>query len=184
MQIVHLLQSDRTAVRQIANLLVEGFKQHWPSAWPDIESALEEVQECSGPDKVSLIAIYEDGTLLGWEAAAPQYDDHAWELHPLVLHPDYREVGIGRALVQELEREVCNRGAVTLYLGTDDEDNLTTLAARDLYPNVLERLMDIKNLRGHPYELYHMLGFVVVGAIPDANGLGKPDNLMAKRLTG
>lgn len=35
---------------------------------------------------------------------------------------------------------------------------------------------------GHPYEFYQTLGFVILGVIPDANGLGKPDILMAKRL--
>jgi aminoglycoside 6'-N-acetyltransferase I len=61
---------------------------------------------------------------------------------------------------------------------------MTTLAARDLYPNVLQKLINIKSLRGHPYEFYQKLGFVIVGMIPDANGLGKPDILMAKRLAG
>ncbi len=30
--------------------------------------------------------------------------------------------------------------------------------------------------------LYQKRGFVIVGVVPDANGLGKPDILMAKRI--
>jgi len=30
--------------------------------------------------------------------------------------------------------------------------------------------------------LYQKCGFVIVGVVPDANGLGKPDILMAKRI--
>jgi len=40
----------------------------------------------------------------------------------------------------------------------------------------------IRNLRHHPYEFYQKLGFVIGGVIPDANGFGKPDILMAKRV--
>jgi aminoglycoside 6'-N-acetyltransferase I len=67
-------------------------------------------------------------------------------------------------------------------LGTDDESDMTSLAGKDLYPNVLAHLADIKNLKGHPFEFYEKVGFVLVGVIPDANGPGKPDILMAKRL--
>jgi hypothetical protein len=31
-------------------------------------------------------------------------------------------------------------------------------------------------------EFYQKLGYVIVGVIPDANGFGKPDIFMAKRL--
>jgi aminoglycoside 6'-N-acetyltransferase I len=60
---------------------------------------------------------------------------------------------------------------------------LTSLGGRDLYPNVLEHAANIQNLAGHPYEFYQKVGYVVVGVIPDANGPGKPDIYMAKRLT-
>jgi len=74
------------------------------------------------------------------------------------------------------------RGVLTLWLGTDDEDDRTTLSRVDLYPDPLEHLARIRNLRGHPYEFYQKMGFVIVGVIPDANGWGKPDIFMAKRV--
>ena len=42
--------------------------------------------------------------------------------------------------------------------------------------------MAVRNLRGHPYEFYQRCGFTIVGVVPDANGLGKPDILLAKRV--
>jgi len=77
---------------------------------------------------------------------------------------------------------VRKRGGVTIYVGTDDEDNMTSLGNTDLYPNVLEHLGKIRNLKGHPYEFYRKLGFSIVGVIPDASGTGKPDIILAKRV--
>jgi aminoglycoside 6'-N-acetyltransferase I len=121
---------------------------------------------------------------LGWVAGIKQYNGNVWELHPLVVRSDCRGKGIGRALVAELEDQVRERGGLTLWLGTDDEDNMTTLAGVNLYPNVFEHIARIKNLRGHPYEFYQKCGFVIVGVVPDANGLGKPDIYMAKPVRG
>ena len=70
-----------------------------------------------------------------------------------------------------------------MWLGSDDEDALTSLGGVDLYPNPLDHLAQIKNLHGHPYEFYQKLGFVIVGVMPDANGFGKPDIYMAKRVS-
>ena len=86
------------------------------------------------------------------------------------------------ALVADLEERVRERGGYALWLGTDDEDGMTTVSGVDLYPNVLEHLANIKNLRGHPYEFYQRLGFSIIGILPDANGPGKPDIFMAKPL--
>ena len=57
------------------------------------------------------------------------------------------------------------------------------LTRKDLYPDLATNIADISNLRQHPYEFYQKLGFVIVGLIPDANGPGKPDIWMAKRVT-
>ena len=173
---------DEEAIRQAARLLVEGFRDDWPDAWPEMDAALEEVRECLGEGRVCRVAVDEGGAVLGWIGAMPSYGENVWELHPLVVRPDAQRRGIGRALVADLEERVGERGGYTLWLGTDDETNMTTLSGVDLYPDVLEHLGKMKNLRGHPYEFYKRLGFSIVGVMPDANGPGKPDIYMAKRL--
>ncbi len=182
MQIINLSDDASEQIQQVAALLVKGFQEHWPTAWSDLNSALAEVQASFGADRISRVAVDKTGTILGWIGGIKQYKGHVWELHPLVVHSDYRGKGIGRLLVADLEQQVRERGALTLLVGTDDEDNMTSLAGINLYPNVFEHIDKIKNLRGHPYEFYQKCGFVIIGIIPDANGLGKPDINMAKSL--
>ncbi|MCC7451926.1 MAG: GNAT family N-acetyltransferase [Anaerolineae bacterium] len=182
MQIINLSPTDEPTIQQVAALLVDGFREHYPDAWPDLDSALAEVRESFAPDRVSRVALDDDGTVLGWIGGISQYDGNVWELHPLVVKPDRQRQGIGRALVADLEAQVRARGALTLWLGTDDEDNQTTLAGADLYPDVLEQARNIRNLRDHPYTFYQKVGFVIVGVMPDANGFGQPDIFMAKRV--
>ncbi len=184
MQIVDLLPDDEDSIQQAAALLVEGFKEHWPDAWPDMETALTEVRGALEVGKICRVAIEEDGTVLGWIGGLSGYGGRVWELHPLAVAPAHQGRGIGRALVHDLEQLVRARGGLTLQLGSDDVDNMTTLGGLNLYPDVLEHLAALRNLRRHPYEFYQKLGFVVVGVVPDANGFGKPDILMAKRVGG
>jgi aminoglycoside 6'-N-acetyltransferase I len=179
--IVDLDPGDEEIVRQAAVLLVEGFKDHWPDAWPNMDAALQEVRESFREGRTSRVALDESGTVLGWIGGISSYGGNAWELHPLVVRSDLQRRGIGRALVADLEARVRERGGLTLWLGTDDEDGMTTLSGVNLYPKVLEHLANIKNVRGHPYEFYQKLGFSIIGAMPDANGPGKPDIYMAKR---
>lgn len=182
MHIVDLRSEDEAAIRQIATLLVEGFAVNWPEAWPDLESAVEEVRESFGDGRISRVALDEDGMVLGWIGGISQYDGRVWELHPLVVRVSYQGKGIGRALVADLEERVKELGGLTIILGTDDENDQTTLAGINLFPNVWEHIAHIRNLKHHPYEFYQKLGYVIVGVIPDANGAGKPDVLMAKSL--
>jgi aminoglycoside 6'-N-acetyltransferase I len=179
--IADLDPGEAEAIRQAAELLVEGFREDWPDAWPTTEAALQEVRESLLEERISLVALDENGAVLGWIGGLPSYSGNVWELHPLVVRPDVRRRGVGRALVADLEARVRERGALTLWLGTDDESGMTSLSGVDLYPDVLEHLANIENLRGHPYEFYRRLGFSIVGAMPDANGPGKPDIYMAKR---
>lgn len=181
-QIVDLRSNDDERVHQTAALLVEGFKEQAPDAWPTIESALVEIRESFAPDRVSRIAIGDDGTVLGWVGAISQYDGRVWELHPLVVVPALQRRGIGRALVTDLESLLRARGAQTLWLGSDDEVGQTSLANVDLYDDLPGKLASIQNPGGHPYAFYQRLGFTIVGVMPDANGIGKPDIFLAKRI--
>jgi aminoglycoside 6'-N-acetyltransferase I len=176
------LSQHRPLVVEVARLLVDGFADTGSAAWRTLDEALETVHESMQDGRISRVAIDAVNGVLGWIGAIPQYDHHAWELHPLVVRSDRRRQGIGRALVHDLEEEVRRRGGSTLYLGTDDEDCRTSVGGVDMYPDVLGVLSRIQNRRDHPLEFYRKLGFVIVGAIPDANGWGKPDILMAKRV--
>jgi aminoglycoside 6'-N-acetyltransferase I len=182
MHIVDLRPDDEAAIRQVAALLVEGFAANWPEAWPDLESAVEEVRESFAVGRISRVALDEGGMVLGWIAGISQYRGHVWELHPLVVRVNQQGKGIGRALVTDLEERVKEHGGLTITLGTDDVNQQTTLAGINLFPNVCEHLAHLKNLKYHPYEFYQKLGYVIVGVMPDANGLGKPDILMAKSV--
>jgi aminoglycoside 6'-N-acetyltransferase I len=144
--------------------------------------ALAEVRRSFDPERLSRVAVATSGAALGWIGGLPHYRGRTWELHPLVVRRDRQRQGIGRALVHDLEERVRERGAITIWLGTDDVDAQTSLAGVDLYPDVLGHGARIRNLRGHPYEFYQKLGYVVVGVLPDANGRGRPDIFMAKRV--
>ena len=82
----------------------------------------------------------------------------------------------------DLEARVRERGGLTITLGTDDANDQTSLSGMNLYQNVWEHIAEIKNFKQHPYEFYQKQGFVIIGVMPDANGPGKPDILMAKSV--
>lgn len=164
-----------------AAVLVAGFQEHYPNSWPTLESAREEVQECLAAGFVRA-AIGKDGAVVGWAGGRSEYDGRVYEMHPLVVHPAFQRQGIGRALVADLEQQVSARGGLTIMLGADDEDNQTSLGGIDVYPDVWRHIRDIKNIHRHQFEFYLKQGYVVVGIVPDANGFGKPDIMMAKRV--
>jgi hypothetical protein len=65
-----------------------------------------------------------------------------------------------------------------------DEAGLTNIGGVDLYPGVLEKLAAVESRGGHPMDFYQQPGFEVTGVVPDANGFGRPDILMSKRVAG
>jgi len=171
---------DGLAIHQAAKALLAAFPSH-PS-WPDLAAALEEVRQSIAPGRISRVACSGNGSVLGWIGAIPGYDGHVWEIHPLVVHPNFQQQGIGRALLADLGEQARQQGVLTLWLGTDDEDNRTTLGGVNLYPDVLDKLAHLQDIKGHPFAFYLKMGFVLAGVVPDANGRGKPDILMAKRI--
>ena len=173
-----LRADDSDAIDQAAALLVDAF----PHLLPTLELAREEVMEALGSERVCLVAR-EDNEVLGWVGAIPEYS-HAWELHPLVVKADAHRRGVGRALVTALENRVRAAGALTLYLGTDDDGPApgTSAGGVELFPDVLSHAASLR-VSDHPAGFYLRQGFEVIGLIPDANGPGKPDILMAKRVS-
>jgi len=180
LQVCSLVPENEARLREVAQMLQEGFRENWPDAYPTMESAMQEVRASLEGGKISRVAVTPGGEVRGWISAAPQYRGHVWELHPLVVKKEHRRQGVGRALVEDLVRQVKARGGLTIWLGTDDEANMTSLSGVELFPGVLNHLAGIKNLREHPFEFYQKVGFEIIGVMPDANGPGKPDILMGR----
>jgi aminoglycoside 6'-N-acetyltransferase I len=109
-EIIDLTSDDIARQKQAAKLLVIGFAEHWPEAWPDFQSAMEEVKESLQENRISRVAISGEGEVIGWIAGARQYYGQAWELHPLIVRPDCQGQGIGKALVSDFEERVKEKG--------------------------------------------------------------------------
>ena len=147
----------------------------------DGKSAKETVRQMLSRKRIALMA-FNGSDVVGIVGAIPQYGKTGWELHPLAVLPEYQKHGIGSALLEALESEVAAQGGVTLYLGSDDETGTTSLYGADLYDDTFDKITNIQNTGGHPFPFYVKNGYKIVGVIPDANGIGKPDIWMAKRL--
>lgn len=182
MKIIDITHHNEFLILNAAEMLFTEFQETAPHIWKDLDSVVEEMTYCVSPERICRAAIDPSGVLLGWVGAIPQYRGLTWELHPLVVGGSFRKHGIASQLVKDLENRVYARGGSTIYLGTDDETGKTSLYGKDLYQNLHKEIKDIKNLDNHPYQFYQKNGFSIVGVIPDANGWGKPDILMAKRL--
>lgn len=175
MKFIILSQETEHYNKQAEYLIKEAF----PQAYSDC--AGEEIQRCLDSERIALGAVDGD-KLLGFVGAIPQYGITAWELHPLVVDKEYRKRNIGSLLCEELERRVKEKGGLTIYLGSDDEFSSTSLSDTDLFQDTYEKISNIMNIKYHPYEFYQKIGYKIIGVIPDANGLGKPDIWMGKSL--
>jgi aminoglycoside 6'-N-acetyltransferase I len=182
MKIIDLFESGEETVQAAAEILVLAFQDLPRPAWPDLPTALEEVDEFLTPSRIARVCLNDTGEPVGWIGGISQYSGRVWELHPLAVLPGWQKKGIGRLLAADFEEQVRRRGSITITLGTDDENEGTSLSGVDLYPDVWGHIRRIKNLKGHPYEFYLKIGFVITGVVPDANGIGKPDILMSKRV--
>ena len=175
MEVVLLSKETFNYNIQAANILAQAF----PHCYSDCSD--DEIKKCVDGDRVA-IALVEGETLLGFVGAIPQYGTTAWELHPLVVDKKFRSQGIGTQLCNALEKILKEKGCLTIYLGSDDENGSTSLSNTDLFENTFEKIKNIKNIKNHPFEFYQKVGYRIVGVIPDANGIGKPDIWLAKSI--
>lgn len=176
MEIIQFTKGNHQYTKDAAELLIQAF----PDSYSDC--AEEEVFKCLEEKKIAIAAINND-RLVGFVGAMPKYGITAWELHPLVVSKSYRSQGIGTKLCKALEKVLYEKGCLTIYLGSDDETSSTTLSDTDLFEDTFEKIRNIKNIKGHPYEFYQKNGYQIVGVIPDANGIGKPDIWLAKSIS-
>ena len=158
----------------MAEILLDGFSDTGTAAWSTIEECNKEVTDSLLDEKISRIAIDENEKVLAWTIGAEIYDV-TWELELLVVRRISKLKGIGKNMLEDFEEQVKNRCGTAVFLGSDDENNRTSLGGIELYPNPLQHLANIKNLGGHPYEFYQKCGYTITGVIPHANGFGKPD---------
>jgi GNAT superfamily N-acetyltransferase len=178
--IVRSLQPDDETGIKAAALIAQAAFAHITYC-DTLKEALQEVGEALKTGKICLAAYSDSGEMLGWIGGQHNYA-RVWELHPLAIRPNYQRRSIGRSLVFALEERIAEAGGLTIFLGTDDEFGGTNLFGRELYPDVLAEASRLESVADHPFVFYQKLGFVITGLVPDANGIGKPDILMCKRV--
>lgn len=181
LEFIDLHQADDAILKQAAQVLFDVFSTT-TSSWQTIDEAYAEVLACIEDEKIC-IGIIETNELIGWIGLQPMYGNITWELHPMVISKQHQHKGLGTLLLTHLESIARNKGVLTILLGTDDENGQTSLYGKELYgTDIFSALKNIKNLNRHPFEFYQKRGYQIVGVFPDANGIGKPDIWMGKRL--
>ena len=178
MKIIPLLLENENYINQCAMLLKTNFKD-----FCNITNAKKTILNSIDESKINIIAVDENDNVLGWICGVEQYNPKVWQIQPLVVHKEHQRKGIGKLLVGEFEKVVKLSEGMTIILGIEDKDNRTNLSGIDIYPDIFNKIEHIENLNNHPYEFYIKVGFKIVGVIPDSNGFGNPDIIMAKRVS-
>jgi aminoglycoside 6'-N-acetyltransferase I len=62
----------------VAELLVNGFREHEPEGFPDTGVALAEVRRSLDPERLSRAAVEPPGTAFGWIGGIRHYRGRAW----------------------------------------------------------------------------------------------------------
>ena len=167
--------------KQAAEILFRTFTEINKDAWPDIESALTEVDECVFEQNIC-IGIKNGNELAGWVGLREMYPV-TWELHPLAVKKEFQGKGYGKILINELEKIARDKGIIGIFAGSDDETYSTSLSETDITKeNIFNEIINIRNKKKHPYEFYQKCGYNIIGIIPNANGDRKPDILLWKDI--
>ena len=124
-------------------------------------------------ERICRVAVDEQGRLMGIIGGIPAYDGHVWELHPLAGSAVFAGTGHRQGAGGGFRGTGSRQGRLTITLGSDDEDNMTSLSGVDLYENLWEKIRDIRNLKSHPFGFYQRMGYIITGVVPDANGIGQ-----------
>lgn len=180
MKIINMSRATGRQKEQAAQILTDNL----PNGWSTLEDALDEIEERLIPENTMLLVL-ENEKVIGWGGLLkPTYDGNVFELHPLVVDSHYQKQGIGRKLVLELEDEARKQGGLTIFVGADDdekEEGETSLSHVDLYEDLPDKLNNFES-GTHQAGFYFKMGYKIIGVMPDANGIGKPDIFLGKKL--
>lgn len=181
MNLLDIRAASPAQLREAARILLDALAR-FTSAWKTLAEAEAEVATFLSEDDRRALLACEGEAVLGWVGGIAEMYDYAWELHPLVVDPTAQGRGVGTALVAAIERLAAEDGALTIWVGSDDDFGGTTLFGRDLFPDPLAALDRLQPTAGHPFTFYRRMGYAVCGVLPDVNGPGKPDIFLAKRV--
>ena len=181
MTIVGLDELGPDTLEQLAQLTLPAAREHAPEWLPDLPAAREEIADALAPGKIARVLLDASGDPVGWVAAFHDWGQ-VWELHPLIVAIEHQRRGHGRHLVREIERIAAAEGALTMTLSTSDTTGATSLGGVDLYDDTFGRLARIELRHPHAVEFWRRIGYHIVGALPDAEGPGKPSIHLARRL--
>ncbi len=175
------INKSKKIISDAAKILFNTFQEINKSSWPTFNSALLEVKDCIKKPNIC-IGICENDILIGWIGLRPMYEK-TWELHPMVISKEYQNKGYGKILINELEEKAKALGIIGIVLGTDDETNRTSISEYEIDgKNICSEIQNLRNLKRHPFEFYQKCGYKIIGIVPNANGLRKPDIWMWKNL--
>lgn len=176
-------QHPEPAIRNIAVLLQASFRA---LPWQDEEETVRAVSEWFGQRRAHVTA-YDDGSLVGYATAAPMDGFDIWRMDWMAVAPEYRGRGLGVAVLRRLEQHAHSEGARTFLTSVGDDGAMasTSLWGKNLFePDVLHHLGQLQELRPYALGFYRHAGYSVVGVLPDANGPGMPEILLARSLAG
>lgn len=178
---INLSKASKKYKKQAAIVLFEASKSITLDSWKTIKSCKKEVKECCDKKHITC-GLVENNELIGWVGLRPMYNV-TWELHPIMVKPSHQGKRIGSRLLDEIEKIAREKNILNIILGTDDELGQTSLSGKDLYHlDLYDEIINIRNLKNHPFEFYQKNGYKIIGVIPDASGKSKHDILMGKQL--
>src|SRR5260221_7776606 len=161
MTIVTLADLDRAQLDRLEQLTFEAARDHSPEWLPTPAAAREEIEDAFGPHQTSRVVLAADGAPLAWIAASPSWG-RVWELHPLLVAVTAQRRGLGRRLVDAIERHAAAAGALTMWVGTSDTTGATSLSNVDLYADPLRALATIEARAPHPFQFWQRVGYRIV----------------------
>jgi aminoglycoside 6'-N-acetyltransferase I len=182
-RVLHLRVEDTLLIDELTLLVHEAFAEYAPGWLPTLADAKEEITDSLKPNKISRVMLNEQNRPVGWIGVIRQNSGRVWEIHPAMVAKSEQGKGYGSALVRDIEQLARVAGVLTLCAGTSDQTNASNLSGIDLFEDPVGAIARIQSFKQHPYQFWIACGFTIVGVVPDAEGIGKPGILLAKRVS-